>query len=116
MRKRYGARELGYDLNLLAYLKAKLLRLGPQNVEVIWRNFWTEDLSAADVVFRYLFPDVMRDLAAKLEANLKPGTVVVSCNFHLPGFIPEQVLRPGNSLHNSPNLGVSVEQLISLIE
>jgi hypothetical protein len=44
----------------------------------------------------------MSDLAAKFKANLKPGTVVVSCNFHLPGFIPEKVLRPGNSLHNSP--------------
>ena len=102
VRKRYGARALGYELNLLAYLKAKLLCLGLQNVQVRWRNFWTADLSEADVVFCYLFPDVMRDLAAKLTANLKPDTVVVSCNFHLPGFIPEQVLRPGNSLHNSP--------------
>jgi hypothetical protein len=102
VRKKYGVRALGYELNLLAYLQAKLLCLGLQSVEVKWRNFWTADLSEADVVFCYLFPDVMRDLAAKLNANLKPGTVVVSCNFHLPGFIPEQVLRPGNSLHNDP--------------
>jgi len=102
VRKRYGARAVGYELNLLAYLKAKLLCLGLQSVEVKWRNFWGADLSEADVVFCYLFPDVMRDLASKLKANGKPGAVVVSCNFDLPGFIPEQVLRPGNSLHNSP--------------
>jgi trans-aconitate methyltransferase len=102
VRKRYGARALGYELNFLAYLKAKILCFRLRNVEVKWRNFWTADLSEADVVFCYLFPDVMSDLATKFKANLKPGTVVVSCNFHLPGFIPEKVLRPGNSLHNSP--------------
>jgi hypothetical protein len=44
----------------------------------------------------------MRDLGAKLKSDLKPGAVVVSCNFDLPGFIPEQILRPGNSFHNDP--------------
>ena len=102
VRKRYGAKAVGYELNLLAYVKAKLWCLGLQNVEVKWRNFWTADLSKADVVFCYLFPDVMRDLSTKLKSNLKPGAVIVSCNFDLPGFIPEQVLRPGNSLHNDP--------------
>jgi SAM-dependent methyltransferase len=101
-RRRYGVKAVGYELNPLAYLQAKLLCLGLKNVEVKWRNFWKADLSEADVVFCYLFPDVMPDLAAKLEANAKPGAVVVSCNFNLPGFIPEQVLRPGNSLHNDP--------------
>ena len=102
VRKRYGVKAVGYELNLLAYVKAKLWCLGLQNVEVKWRNFWTADLSEVDVVFCYLFPDVMRDLSTKLKSNLKPGAVIVSCNFDLPGFIPEQVLRPGNSLHNDP--------------
>lgn len=101
-RKRYGVRAIGYELNLLAYLKAKLLCLGFRDIKVRLRDFWTVDLSDADVVFCYLFPDVMRDLSAKLKSELKPGTVVVSCNFDLPGFCPDQVLRPGNSLHNSP--------------
>ena len=100
--KRYGVSGIGYELNLLAYLKAKLLCLGLQGIKVKWRDFWTVDLSDADIVFCYLFPDVMKDLAAKLKSDLKPGAVVVSCNFDLPGFSPERVLRPGNSLHNDP--------------
>ena len=100
--KRYGVRVVGYELNLMAYLKAKVLCLGHQNIEVKWRDFWKADLSEADVVFCYLFPDVMKDLALKLRSELKPGAVVVSCNFDLPGLIPERILRPGNSLNNSP--------------
>ena len=102
VRNRYGARAIGYEVNLLAYLKAKLLCLGLKEVAVKWRNFWTADLSGADVVFCYLFPDVMWDLAVKLKSDLKPGAVVVSCNFDLPGFTPQQILRPGNSLNNDP--------------
>jgi len=101
-RRRYGVRAVGYELNFLAFAKAKLLCFGRKNIEIKWRNFWTVGLSDADVVFCYLFPDVMRDLAAKLKSDLRPGAVVVSCNFHLPGFRPERVLRPGNSLHNDP--------------
>jgi SAM-dependent methyltransferase len=101
-RKRYGVRTLGYELNPLAYLKARALCLGRRGIEIRRRNFWKVDLSHADVIFCYLFPDVMQALSSKLKAELKPGTVVVSCNFVLPGFMPEQVLRPGSSLHSDP--------------
>ncbi len=97
-------------MNLLAYLKATLLCLGRKDIEIRWRNFWRVDLSDADVVFCYLFPDVMKDLSAKLKSDLKPGAVVVSCNFALPGFSPDQILRPGNSLHNDPIYIYSVQQ------
>ena len=100
--KRYGVRTVGYELNLLAYVKAKLLCFGRKRIQIRLRNFWNADLSEADVVFCYLFPDVMRDLGAKLKSDLKPGAVVVSCNFALPGFVPERILRPGNSFLSDP--------------
>ena len=102
VRRRYGVRAVGYEVNLLAYVKAKLLCFGRKNIQIKLGNFWHADLSEADVVFCYLFPDVMRDLGGKLKSDLKPGALVVSCNFDLPGFIPERILRPGNSLHNDP--------------
>jgi hypothetical protein len=101
-RKRYGVRAIGYELNLLAYLTAQLLSLGREGIEIRYRNFFTADLTKADVVFCYLFTDVMQDLATKLKSSLSSGTVVVSCNFALPGFNPLKMLRPGNSLHNDP--------------
>ncbi|MGD8670882.1 MAG: hypothetical protein PVF31_12390, partial [Desulfobacterales bacterium] len=60
------------------------------------------DPSEADVVFCYLYPDVMKKLATKLVDGLKPGAIVVSSNFSLPGWSPGKILRLESSLHNAP--------------
>jgi SAM-dependent methyltransferase len=100
--KRYGVHTIGYEINPVACLKARLSSFGPYNIKIRRENFWEADLSVADVVFCYLYPDVMKKLAAKLAADLKPGTVVVSSNFSLPGFVPSRVLRLESSRHNDP--------------
>ena len=100
--KYFNARAIGYEVNLLAYIKARMLCLGRKRVIVERKNFWPVDLSNADVVFCYLFPDVMRKLSDKLKTELKPGAVIVSCNFVLPGFTPARILRPGGTLNNDP--------------
>jgi SAM-dependent methyltransferase len=100
--KRYGVRTIGYEINPLAYLKARLFSFGPNKIKIRHENFWEVDLSGADIVFCYLYPDVMEKLAAKLAAGLKPGAIVVSSNFSLPGFVPSKVLRLESSWHNDP--------------
>jgi hypothetical protein len=100
--KKYRVRAIGYEVNLLAYLKAQVLSIGLKNVEIKWKNFWSADLSEADVVFCYLYPDVMRRLSCKLKTDLRPGTVIVSCNFGLPGFKLSNILRPARSSHKDP--------------
>jgi hypothetical protein len=44
----------------------------------------------------------MKKLAAKLAVDLKPGAVVVSSHFSLPGFASSKVLRLKSSWHNDP--------------
>ena len=101
-RKRYGIRAVGYEINPLAYLKARLYCLFRPGVRIRMQNFFKADLSHAAIVSCYLFPDVMHDLAQKLTHELKPGTTIISFNFNLPGLAPEQVLRPAGSLHSDP--------------
>ena len=101
-RRRYGVETIGYEINPLAYLKARFSSFGCSNIKIKRQNFWEADLSGADVVFCYLYPDVMRKLAAKFKYGLKPGAIVVSCNFPLPEFVPQKILRLQNSLHNDP--------------
>jgi hypothetical protein len=100
--KRYGVRATGYEVNPLAYAIARLLCVGNKDLLVRYADFWKADLATADVVFCYLFPDVMGSLASKLEKELKPGTRVVSCNFALPGWSPERILRPDSLRHGDP--------------
>jgi SAM-dependent methyltransferase len=101
-RRRYGVRALGFEVNPLAYLMARIRTLGMEGVEIRYGNFWKADLSGADVLFCYLFPDVMKRVAEKLQAELRPGTRVVSCNFPLPDWTPVEVLHPDSSLHGDP--------------
>ena len=101
-RKRYGVHTIGYEINPVAYLKARIFSLGSNNIKIRHENFWEADLSGTDVVFCYLYPDVMKKLAAKRPACLKPDSIVVSSNFSLPGFVPNKVLRLESSRHNDP--------------
>ena len=102
VRKRYAVKAIGYELNPLAYLLARLLCFGLKDVEIRWRNFLKADLSEADIVFCYLYPDVMKAISHKIVKSLKPGTVIVSCNFQLPGYATSRVLRPHGALHKDP--------------
>ena len=99
---RYGIKGVGYEVNPLAFLKATLLSLGHPKVRIRYSNFFNQDLSQADVVLCYLYPDVMKKVADKFRSELTTGTIVGSFNFELPGFVPQAILTPGNSLHNSP--------------
>jgi SAM-dependent methyltransferase len=101
-KRRYGVRALGFEVNPLAYALAHLRTIGMEGIEVRLRNFWNVDIGDADVVFCYLFPDVMGRLAQKLLRELRPGTRVISCNFPLPGWRHRELLYPESSLHADP--------------
>lgn len=49
------------------------------------QNAFKEDLRTADGIFLYMMPSMMRALEAKFNAELRPGTVVVSHAFAFPG-------------------------------
>lgn len=100
--KRYRVRALGYEVNPLAYVMARVRNFFSSDVKISYKNFWNEDISTANVIFCYLFPDVMEKLAHKLERELRPGTLVVSCNFPLPGWRHQQELKPDSFFHNDP--------------
>jgi SAM-dependent methyltransferase len=101
-RERYQVTAVGYEINLMAYLKARLKCIGRRGIRIKLQNFWHADLSGADVIFCYLFPDVLKELSIKLKAGLKPGAVVACCNFPIPGFVPTRVFRPDGELDNDP--------------
>ena len=84
-RKRYGVTCLGFEINPIAFAKAKLLTMGRKGLEVRCRNFWKADLGKANIVSCYLFPDVMRRLGGKArKRNWPQGRVSSPSTFPYP--------------------------------
>lgn len=86
---------IGYEQSPLPYLFSSLLGwlLRRQNLSFHRQNFFQVSLSDTSVVLCYLFPHTMRELREKLERELKPGTIVISNTFAIPGWTPLRELQ-----------------------
>ncbi len=83
-------------------LREDLIRTAMENAEkagvrdrIVFVNedFHRVNLSDATVVYMYLLTRVNASLKPKLEAELKPGTRVVTLDFAIPGWKPVEVER-----------------------
>jgi len=96
--RRHGARGLGVELdeNLVARATERAKQLGvADRVRFHPGNLFVTDISRATVLTLYLFPSVNLQLRPKLFAELKPGTRVVSHDFDMELWQPdEQVTVP----------------------
>ena len=96
---KFGYNTVGLEINPLlvaiAKLKINLLKLS-KFANVRLRNFWAQDLSGFDVVIVFGIPYIMQDLVHKIKTECKPGTIVISNKFHIPGLLLEENL--GNVL------------------
>lgn len=93
------AKFYGVEKELLAHIIAKhklknLIKTGHLNL--IHKNFFKTNLSQASHVFTYLFPELMNDLLPKLQKELKPGTILISCDFPFSKKSPEQIVTLSN--------------------
>jgi hypothetical protein len=84
--QKYGARGIGYDLNpqRIQESNENARKAGvTDRVRFVQQDLFEVDLSGATVVTLYLLPDVNLRLRPKLLKELKPGTRVVSHNYHM---------------------------------
>ena len=82
-------RAVGFEILPVVWALGKLnIFLSRRNIE--WRraDALKQDVSEADCIFLYLFPDVMKDLEEKFNRELKPGTKVISQVFRFRGREP----------------------------
>jgi hypothetical protein len=57
-------------------------------LDIKWGDFWNADLARHDVVYAYLSPAVMPRLWRKAQREMRPGTLLVSNSFTVPGVAP----------------------------
>jgi len=90
--KNFSAEASGYEISIFVWLLAQLNRFFSGAKARIYRqNFFSADLSQADVVFCYLLPEVMQKLSPKFKAELKKGARIISASFSLRDWEPKKV-------------------------
>lgn len=91
--KKFGARAVGVECNpffvQLARWRAEQEGVS-KNVQVVWSDIFAADISGANVITMWLIDSVTRSLTAKLLAEAKPGTRVVSRYFPFAEEISER--------------------------
>lgn len=75
------------------------------NCDVRWGSIWNNELTACnlaqyDVVFAYLSPVPMQQLWHKARTEMRPGSVLISSTFTIPGQSPDQSITV-DDLHHS---------------
>jgi ribosomal protein L11 methylase PrmA len=94
--KRYGARGVGIDIDPRrvkeATDNAKAAGV-TDKVKFLNEDLFTTDISEATVVMLYLLPSLNVKLMPKLMQELKPGTRIVSHEFDMGDWKPEQTVN-----------------------
>jgi predicted RNA methylase len=94
--QKYGARAVGIEIDpKLVALSRQLAREGgvADKVTFLEADMFTTDISAATVVMLYLSTTINADLEPKLRRELKPGSRIVSQQFPMGRWLPDQTMR-----------------------
>ncbi|HEY6821573.1 MAG TPA: methyltransferase domain-containing protein [Burkholderiales bacterium] len=90
--KLFGARGFGVEIkeNLVKLANEEARKEGiADRVKFVKQDLFKTDISQATVLTMYLLPDTVNLLREKLATELKPGTRIVSHDYPLTGWIPE---------------------------
>lgn len=91
--REFNAQAVGLEVGpvqcLLIWLRIALGGL-KERVQIKRKNFYTADLSGADVVFIYATSQELIKLAPHLESSMKPGSRIVSISADFPEWEPSK--------------------------
>ena len=94
--QKYGARGVGIEIDpRLVEISRQVAREAQVSSKVtfIEGDLFTADISGATVVTLYLSTSLTRQLEPKLKRELRPGTRIVSHQFHMGDWAPDQTVR-----------------------
>lgn len=88
----------GYEINRPVLCWAQLRnRIFKHQVKFYAKDFFTQDLRRADIIFCYLWPSIMEQIETEVWPQLQPGTKLISHGFPLGKVAPEKVVKVGRS-------------------
>jgi len=99
--QKYGARGVGIEIDrALVEISRTVAREGAvaDRVTFVEGDLFTADLSKATVVTLWLSTSVNLRLEAKLKRELRPGTRIVSRQFPIGAWPPDQTVKIGDEI------------------
>lgn len=88
----------GYELSLPLFIAGSFINLFTsfrKNCHISYGNAYAIPLSSVDLVYCFLLPHAMQKLKEKFERELRPGTLVITYSFPLPGWQGEEMREQG---------------------
>lgn len=79
---------IGYEFSIPTFLWAKVGSIFGAGEEIVFANFWTQDLTKFDIVVCFLLMERMGDFKKKVWPQLKRGVRVVTNCGRIPGVEP----------------------------
>jgi hypothetical protein len=99
-RARPDGRFDGIELAPLSFALARWRARRHPPINVNWGDFWHADLARYDVVYAYLSPAAMPRLWEKARREMRPGSLLVSNGFEVPGVPASRVIPLGDSMRS----------------
>ncbi len=96
--KKYQARATGYELGYWPYFLANFRGFFSRSkARIIFGNMFDADIKNADVVYCYLWQDVMDALEPKFKQEMKKGALVASYGFQFSSWKYDKAIELGSS-------------------
>ena len=83
----------GIESAPLPFLISKVRCLFDPSCSIRWGDFWHQDFSRYDIVYAYLSPVPMIRLWQKAKKEMRPGSLLISNTFMIPGVKPHRRIR-----------------------
>jgi hypothetical protein len=80
-----GRHATGVESAPMVWLVSAVLSKIQRRGQIVRRDIWSTDLSGEDIVYAFLSPEPMPQLFDKARREMKPGSLLVSNSFAVPG-------------------------------
>lgn len=108
---------IGYETSPIPYFVSKCWKYieGLTNLKIIKKDFFDASLKDVSLVYCYLYPAAMERLKGKFEEELKPGTVIITNTFAIPGWEPVQIWQLTDMYHTRIYVYVKVNSNVDAL-
>ena len=95
-RSRPDCEFVGIEHAPLTWLWARINTLGLPNCRVRRGDFWKQNLALFEVAYAFLSPAPMARLWAKAGVEMRPGSLLISNSFEIPGVESDELVEVGD--------------------